>query len=77
MTTTGERRFKVIKRSSADGYSCAKIQFISDEIVQGKEAIGKVLFVAITLQCKVLRNNIGTDTVRPVAIPNVPCYREC
>lgn len=33
ITTTGERRFKVVGRSMRDGYNCAKIKFIFDEQV--------------------------------------------
>ena len=40
VTTLGERRFRVLDRSSLDGYAVAKIQFLSDELVQGEENIG-------------------------------------
>ena len=41
VTTIGERRFKVLEHGTADGYNTAKINFISDEPVQGETEIGE------------------------------------
>lgn len=41
ITTTGERRFKVIGRSVRDGYNCANIRFVFDEQVADAREIGK------------------------------------
>ena len=43
VTTVGEKRFQVLERTSMDGYAVARIRFITDEPVQGDEAIGMVL----------------------------------
>ena len=41
ITTTGERRFKVVGRSMRDGYNCAKIKFVFDEQINDPAQIGK------------------------------------
>ena len=41
VTTMGERRFRVLQRGSTDGYSTARIQFITDNPVVGDEEIGE------------------------------------
>lgn len=43
ITTTGERRFKVVGRSMRDGYNCAKIKFIFDEQVTDCTKIGECI----------------------------------
>lgn len=45
VTTVGEKRFKVLERGSTDGYTVAKIRFITDEPVHGDEAIGMILIL--------------------------------
>ena len=41
ITTTGERRFKVVARSMKDGYNCARISFVYDQPVTNAMEIGK------------------------------------
>ncbi|XP_003390543.2 PREDICTED: LON peptidase N-terminal domain and RING finger protein 3-like [Amphimedon queenslandica] len=39
VTTVGERRFRVIERSTRDGYAVARIQFLSDEVDPDQESL--------------------------------------
>ena len=41
ITTTGEKRFRVVERGGCDGYNTSKIQFIVDEPVTDLEEIGE------------------------------------
>ena len=50
VTTTGERRFKVVGRSMRDGYNCARITFIYDDEVVDAARIGKWTTTPITLR---------------------------
>ena len=43
ITTTGEKRFQVLRRSSCDGYNTAQIRFIVDEPVIHPEEIGELI----------------------------------
>lgn len=43
VSTIGERRFKVLERTTSDGYAMAKIQFISDIPVEGVDNISSLI----------------------------------
>ncbi len=42
ISTSGERRFKVLGRGMSDGYHTANVAFLFDERVVGKDEIGKI-----------------------------------
>ena len=43
ITTTGEKRFQVVHRSTCDGYNTAHIRFIVDEPVTDPGEIGEII----------------------------------
>lgn len=42
ITTTGEKRFEVLSKSSCDGYNVANIRFIVDHPVTDHQEIGEI-----------------------------------
>ena len=44
ITTTGEKRFEVLHRSTCDGYNTARVRFIEDKPVTNPREIGETLF---------------------------------
>ena len=64
ITTTGERRFKVVARSIKDGYNCAKIRFVYDEPVTDTMEIGKRTAAGlpcIVCVCVTVNPNLNLD----------------